>query len=207
MRTIRILREMAKPRYPGPTPSFTEYHLIRALNLIGARGKVGRGMLSSQLGLGEGTARTIIEHMKHSELISVTKEGCELTRKGGRMFREIRSRINDIKEIGSTGYELGKYNVGVLVKDSADNVNLGIEQRDAAVKAGATGAVTMVLKNAVLQVPPSNKKVKAEWLEPAKKLADLFRPNESDVIILCGAETKESAENGILAAALTLLNN
>jgi predicted transcriptional regulator len=207
LRTIRILKEMVKPTSPGPMPSFTEYHLIRALILIGSKGNVGRGTLSSQLGLGEGSGRTIIEHLKQAGLVAVAKEGCKLTKKGEKMFREIKSRITDILEIDETGYELGQYNVGILVKDSADNVNLGIEQRDAAVKAGATGAITLVFKDSVLQVPPSGSEARSKWPKPTERLEDIFKPHESDVIILCGAETKEIAENGVLAAASTLLKN
>lgn len=206
MKAVKTLREMVKPSAPGPTPSFTEHHLIRALNLIGERGRIGRGTLSSQLGLGEGSTRTIIEHLKEANLAFVSREGCQLTEKGKRTFREIKARIKEVKEIDQTGYELGKYNVAVLVKGVADRVRLGIEQRDAAVKAGARGAITMVYREGLLYIPPSEE-VRGEWIEPARKLVDLFKPENLDVIILCGADSKNDAENAVIAAALTLINN
>jgi predicted transcriptional regulator len=205
LKAIKTLREMVKPSAPGPAPSFTEHHLIRALNLIGERGKVGRGTLSSHLGLGEGSTRTIIEHLKEANLAFVSREGCELTEKGKRVFREIKAWIKEMKEIDQTGYELGKYNVGVLVKGVADRVRLGIEQRDAAVKAGAKGAVTMVYRKGLLFIPPSEE-VKGEWVEPVRRIIDLFKPEDLDVIILCGANSKDDAENAVIAAALTLIN-
>ena len=205
MKAIKTLREMVKPSAPGPAPSFTEHHLIRALNLIGERGKVGRGTLSSHLGLGGGSTRTIIEHLKEANLAFVSREGCELTEKGKRVFREIKAWIKEMKEIDRTGYELGKYNVGVLVKGVADRVRLGIEQRDAAVKAGAKGAVTMVYRKGFLFIPPSEE-VKGEWVEPVRRIIDLFKPEDLDVIILCGADSKDDAENAVIAAALTLIN-
>jgi predicted transcriptional regulator len=206
LKAIKTLREMVKPSAPGPVPSFTEHHLIRALNLIGERGKVGRGALSSHLGLGEGSTRTIIEHLKEANLAFVSREGCELTEKGKRVFREIKAWIKEMKEIDQTGSELGKYNVGVLVKGVADRVRLGIEQRDAAVKAGAKGAVTMVYRKGLLFIPPSEE-VKGEWVEPVRRIIDLFKPEDLDVIILCGADSKGDAENAVIAAALTLINN
>jgi hypothetical protein len=121
------------------------------------------------------------------------------------VFREIKAWIKEMKEIDRTGYELGKYNVGVLVKGVADRVRLGIEQRDAAVKAGAKGAVTMVYRKGLLFIPPSEE-VKGEWVEPVRRIIDLFKPEDLDVIILCGADSKDDAENAVIAAALTLIN-
>jgi hypothetical protein len=84
-------------------------------------------------------------------------------------------------------------------------VRLGIEQRDAAVKAGAKGAVTMVYRKGLLFIPPSEE-VKGEWVEPVRRIIDLFKPEDLDVIILCGADSKDDAENAVIAAALTLIN-
>jgi len=54
----------------------------------------------------------------------------------------------------------------------------GIEQRDSAVRAGASGAVTLIFKHRRLFMPPLDETEPKELPEIAKQLLDLFQPGK-----------------------------
>ena len=83
-------------------------------------------------------------------------------------------------------------------------VTNGIEQRDSAVRAGASGAVTLIFRQGRLFMPPPAKIESKEWPEISRQLLELFQPEENDVIIIGGADTEEKAEQGARAASWTL---
>jgi hypothetical protein len=93
-----------------------------------------------------------------------------------------------------------------VVRVSGDLVKRGVEQRDAAVRAGATGACTLVYKNGAYLMPTRDGDSK---LNPNDELSrilnDLFAPTDNDVLIIVSAPEKELAEYGAIAAALTLV--
>jgi hypothetical protein len=84
-------------------------------------------------------------------------------------------------------------------------VKSGIEQRDAAVRAGADGAVTLVVKHGELIMPPAADSKMRPKADNAKKIQETFQPQESDAIIIAGANSEQNAEEGARAAAWTLL--
>ena len=86
-------------------------------------------------------------------------------------------------------------------------VRLGIEQRDAAIRAGATGACTLVYHNKKLVMPMEH----GTWTSaPNAPLFDdlrkLFTPRDDDVIEIVSAPNTALAEHCTIAAALTLLD-
>lgn len=58
--------------------------------------------------------------------------------------------------IQKSSITLGKFNYAVLVKNMADAIKSGIEQRDIAIKAGAVGATTLIFKNGIFLIPETN---------------------------------------------------
>jgi hypothetical protein len=86
-------------------------------------------------------------------------------------------------------------------------VKRGIEQRDAAIRAGATGACTLVYRKGKLAMPMGDRE---EWT-PApndllfEDLRKIFDPTEHDVITIVSASDNGLAEHCAVAAALTLL--
>jgi hypothetical protein len=118
----------------------------------------------------------------------------------------LRRKVSSIKEIDAKQLSLDKVSAAVLVRASSRFVRRGIEQRDAAIRAGATGACTLVYRNRTYLMPLGEKD---STLDPKDSLAqilnDSFNPKDNDVIIITSASEKEIAENGTMAAALTLV--
>lgn len=69
---------------------------------------------------------------------------------------QILSCIPNETGIQKSSITLGKFNYAVLVKNMADAIKSGIEQRDIAIKAGAVGATTLIFKNGIFLIPETN---------------------------------------------------
>ncbi len=205
IKAVMVLRNLALRKVVGPSPSFTEFHLSKALEVIGERGPIGRAKLSEELKMGEGATRTLINHLQKAELIKATKWGCLLTRKGRAIIEELESKLLMKANVPRSSIAVEAHNLGILVKDAGHKIRSGIEQRDAAIKAGASSATTTIFRNDKLSVPPVNQRVSRDWMDAAAQILQIFNPEENDVIIICGDDTEENAEKGVMAAAWTLI--
>ena len=190
-------------RVPGALPLFNEFHLRKALCLI-AEGEIGRGRLAERLGLGEGSARTVVKILKTGGLIKTSRRGCELTPKGAALLKESRGCAIEVHTIEAGKLALGKRAVAVLVRRAGGKVRYGIEQRDAALKAGATGATTIVYRAGKLSAPAISDDVEQEFPQLAEIILLTFKPKENDVIVIGSADDEIAAEIGAEAAASTL---
>lgn len=200
-----LLRELIGEKAPGPTPSFSVVHVIRALELLGEK-PIGRNRLSQKLTLGEGATRTLIERLRSLSLIVVDRKGCAFSRKGRKLWSTLHATIPQKTVLKESGLTLAPFNVAILVKDGSSNVRFGIEQRDAALLAGAKGATTLISKNGRLTIPPDCRDLIKDFPEIHRRLVDSLKPGENDAIVIGSADTLEKAEFGALAAAWTLLD-
>ena len=200
-----LLEELCRARAPGPAPSFSEVHVLKAIEVIATAGRIGRASLARALGLGEGAVRTLLDRLSERGLTRTSRRGCELTELGLALWEKIRSRLAGKAEVGEPFLSLGKHNVALLVRGGAVKVRRGIEQRDEAVRAGATGAVTLVLREGRLAIPGITDDLSSERPEAAEHIMEALGPGEGDAIVICGADDPLVAEYGALAAALTLI--
>lgn len=202
----QILEKIASEKAPGPSPTFSLFHVLRAIELISEK-PTGRNKLAKNLNVGEGAVRTIIDRLKEANLITVSKAGCALTKNGLRLWREYKSVFEKKVEVGKNELTLADYNFAVLVKDCGLKVKSGVEQRDAAVMAGAKGATTIILRKGRLVIPSVSDNVAEDFPKAANQIIQLLQPKENDVVIIASSNTLEKAEYSTLAAAWTLLND
>jgi len=203
----KFLESLLEEKAPGPYPSFSVYHLIKGLELVAKTGQVGRGKLSEELKLGEGATRTLIERMKTPKLISVSKKGCALTEKGKKLWNEFESIFLQKTNIEKNELAFADCNVVVQIRGGAKKVRTGIEQRDAAVIAGAKGATTLVFKGKKLTMPNICQEVSHDYPIAHRQIMTLLKLRENDAVVICSAENWNKAEYGALAAAWTLIEN
>ena len=205
MKSLEVIERVTSKIAPGRAPSFTEAHVINALETIGTRKIVGRTRLSKELGLGEGTTRTLVKHLKREKLIEVSRKGMVLSESGKELFLKLRFHISDGVEIPSSPLTVGPYNVAVLVRNMGHAVKYGLEQRDAAIRAGASGATTLVFSQNKLTMPDVEEDVLKDASSIRVILMSKLRPQENDVIIIGSAEDKKRAEFGAKMSAFELL--
>ena len=206
MNVKEILNSLIKEKAPGPALTFTLLHLIKALELM-AEGPIGRGKLAKNLGIGEGTVRTIIKRLKDSNIIEISREGCHLTSFGRKLWEKFKKKIPKKVFLEKNEFSLAQYSVAVLVKGCGSKVRTGMKQRDAAIMVGADGATTMVVKDKKLIIPGVSDNIAKDYPVAYKQIVKLLNPEQNDVVIVGTAKTREKAEYGALAAALTLLED
>lgn len=181
----------------GPLPRFAEIHVRMALDLIAKHGRVGRKELMEELGVGEGSMRTILNQLKKRGLITSSRGGHVLTAKGRRSLgKPLKFAQIDVGDL-----TVGKVNVAALARGAATKVKRGIEQRDEAIKAGARGATVLVFKRGKLRFPDGFFNV---GKRDSEIIIKTFKPSEGDVIVIGAANDVNKAEAGARAAARTL---
>ncbi|MCS7142529.1 MAG: DUF4443 domain-containing protein [Aigarchaeota archaeon] len=198
------IKRAASAVSPGPLPQFTLPHLIKAITLIGEMKGIGRKRVSEIMGIGEGTARTMIQRLQDLGLIEVSRGGCKLTSKGEEVYESLRRLIQGPFTVKMSGVWEYSANVGVLIRGASKLIKYGIEQRDAAVRYGAKGALTVIRQDGRLVMPGSSD-VTSEYPVFADSLERTFRPRDGDVIIIVGAADELKAELGAIAAILVTL--
>jgi predicted transcriptional regulator len=182
----------------GPTPKFSLYHVWKTYDIINRQGPIGRKALSQALGIGEGSTRTILDKMIREGSVENTKMGAVLTDRGKKQFRNSGVSTAAVRIEGLT---ISSQDCAVLVKNMANSITTGYEQRDEAARAGAVGATTLIVKDGRLRFPAEEKEPDQTKLLP---LRAAFTIEENDVIIIGTAHSYEAAEIGAVTAALAL---
>ena len=185
----------------GPAPKFTPAHVYRALFKIREAEPIGRKRLAGELGIGEGSTRSIISILKASKLVRTRKLGMALTAKGKRIMEDIPLAM---AKLDAGDLTIGPVDAAVHIKGGASKVRMGIEQRDEAIKAGAMGATTIVCRAGRL-IALEDLDLDKAAREVAKSLRAAFDINDGDAVIVSTAADTGSAENGAIFAALSLL--
>lgn len=202
----RLIESLASPKGPGPSTTFSMFHLFYALELM-AEKPIGRTKLAEKLNVGEGAIRTIISRLKDAGLIVTSKEGCNLTDKGLSAWKRFEEVFPKRIKIEKTPLTTSEYNYAFLVKKRGHKVKSGIDQRDAAIISGARRALVIVSKKGHLVIESVSNSIEKDFPEAANKILKDLKPEDNDVIIIAGADNPIKAKRGAFAASWVLLNN
>ncbi|HEX7483206.1 MAG TPA: DUF4443 domain-containing protein [Candidatus Bathyarchaeia archaeon] len=200
----KFMQQIAGKKAPGPSTSFTIFHIFYALELL-SQNSLGRNKLAEKLNVGDGAVRTIISRLVDSGLVEISKEGCNLTKKGLEIwgqFKEIFPKRVEIPKSELTGSE---FNFAFLVKDSGQKVGSGIDQRDAAIIAGARKALVIVDRDGHLSIESVSDCIEQQYPKAANLLFEKLEPQNNDVIIIAGADSLLKAKRGAFAASWSLI--
>ena len=201
-----FIESLAGPKGPGPSTTFTMFHIYYALELM-AEKPIGRIKLAEKLNVGEGAIRTIVSRLKEAELILTSREGCKLTGKGLNIWKKFLDVFPKRGEIKKTALTTSNYNYAFLVKNKGQKIGSGIDQRDAAIMGGARRALVIVVKNGRLVIESVSDSIEEGFPEAANEIRDKFDVEDNDVIIIAGAENATKAKRGAFAASWVLIGN
>jgi len=168
---------------------------------------VGRIKLSNELELGIGTTRTILKHLKKERLIVSSRHGFAFSERGKRLFFNLMSRISGGIEVPNSPLTVGPLVIAVLVRDMAHKVGRGVEQRNTAIRAGASGATTLIFSRNKLTMASKKKHILKGISDIQDIIVSKLNPKENDVIIVGSGENRTNAEIGAIMAALKLLKS
>jgi predicted transcriptional regulator len=201
-----LIESLASPKGPGPSTTFSMFHIFYALELM-AEMPIGRNKLAKKLGVGNGAVRTIISRLKGSGLIVTSTEGCLLTDKGLSVWKNFEAIFPRREEFRKTALTTSAYSYTFLVKNKADRVKSGIDQRDAAIMGGARRALVIVFKNGSLMIESISNSLEKDFPEAADVILKDLKPEDNDVIIIAGAGSPLKAKRGAFAASWVLIDN
>ena len=155
--------------------------------------------------MGEGAVKTLILHLKEEGLADSLRSGTFLTKKGqkfvGELFRILPAECN----IPKCSVSLGKNNHAILLRNFAKEIKAGIEQRDASILYGATGAITLLYRKNKFVFP--NEEVDCLQKDKIVRsiLLENLKPHDGDVIIVATAYEPYVAEISAKSSALFTL--
>jgi predicted transcriptional regulator len=207
LKLFDIIERVTRKIAPGPAPAFNEAHVVKALELIDKYQTVGRIKLSKEMGLGEGTTRTLLKHLKNEGVTQSSRSGISFSGEGKKLFSDLRSQLSEGIDVPSSPLTVGAFNIAVLVRDAAQAIGSGMEQRDAAIKSGALGATTLIFSSNKLELPQEEENLCESMPELHDKLVTQLNPKENDVIIVGSGENRDLAEIGAKMAAIKLLKS
>lgn len=201
---MKTLEKVTNRYAPSRVLSFDIVHVFTALQMIGKdNNTTSRSALCKALALGEGTVKTLVKHLKMQGIIETSNRGTKLTAKGKNICEGLLAPIPAEMSLPKCSVALSKFNYAVLVREFGFAVRLGIEQRDAALKMGATGATTLLFKENKFVMPANNEDSLKKEGEIRRMLVEKLNPREGDVIIIGSANSNEkTAELGAKNAAL-----
>ena len=165
---------------------------------------VGRLKLSKDLQLGEGETRTLVRHLKKEGLVEVSRSGISLSIAGRKLLSSLRAILSEQVEVPFSPLTVGRFNVAVQVKGMKKSVRNGLEQRDAAITAGAKGATTLVFTKNRLAMAGAVEAL-SETSSSVVAVLSKLSLKEGDVIVIGSADERFKAELGVKTAALELL--
>ena len=200
----KFMQQIAGKKAPGPSTTFTIFHVFYALELM-AQKPLGRNKLAEKLNVGDGAVRTIISRLKEASLIETSKEGCNLTKKGLEIWQQFEEIFPKRVEIPKSELAESEFNFAFLVKNCGKKVGSGIDQRDAAIIAGARKALVIVFRNRHLCIESVSDCLEQQYPKAAGLILKELRPQDNDVVIIAGADSRSRAKRGAFAASWSLI--
>ncbi len=200
----KFLAQVAGKKAPGPSTTFTIFHVYYALELM-AKEPIGRNKLAEKLSVGDGAVRTIISRLREAGLIETSKEGCNLTKKGLEIWQQFQEIFPKQVDIPKNELTTSVFNHAFLVRNSGKRVKSVIDQRDAAIIAGARNALVMVFRQGHLCVESVSDSIEKQYPKAADVILKELVPKENDVVIVAGADSALKAKRGAFAASWSLI--
>jgi len=202
---VRALEKVATRYAPSRLLSFGAVHVLVALQVMQQKGHASRDALCKRLGLGGGAAKTLVKHMKMRGLVETSNGGTRMTAKGRVVCQGIMSAIPAEMALPKSSVALGRHNYAVLLKEFGFAVGSGIEQRDAAIRMGATGATTLLYSEGRFVMPDSSHEPLKKEPGLRRELIEKLRPQDGDAVIIGSADTSKVAELAAKDAALVTI--
>jgi len=192
----------------GARRTRSEIKELLMLLLLKFEGPIGRYSLKEMLGLSEreGVVKSMLSDLQRGGYVSSGRPGSKLTVKGEKLLEQHLNAhsIVDVKCLSLQPLETGPTSFIVHLRGRAEAIISGMNERDAAVRAGALGATVLTFKNGMLSVPTVYHNLSSKYPDLAKRIYESFSLADGDALIVASAENRWRALEGVLAAAKAL---
>ena len=188
-----------EPQY-GPMFRFNDANVYWALYVLSDGKRMGRKRLAEEVGVGEGSMRRIIDTLKEWGFILIKQTGITITKAGQAFLNQLPIRPVSVN-LGEA--VVGEFQQAVLVLGAANKVVNGMEQRDMGIKVGGAGCTTIVIRDGNLMVPP-DWNIDEKDPDLAYKIRKDSGITQSDALVVGGADSRTSAVEAAITAALSM---
>ncbi|MGB9622939.1 MAG: hypothetical protein ACPL07_03740, partial [Candidatus Bathyarchaeia archaeon] len=108
MSAFATLKRLSRSTASGLSPAYSEAHVLKAIEIIGSLAGIGRKMLSKELGLGEGTVRTLVKRLKDEGILESSRGGMFLTGLGEKLLGDLHKSLR-ATELEETILTVGRF--------------------------------------------------------------------------------------------------
>jgi len=167
---------------------------------------MGRYRLKSLLGLSEheGVVKLMLNELSREGYVEASRAGCCLTARGEAFLRALLKRYGIIQIKDMDLKALGLEGESFVLQVGGRCPQRIIELRDAAVRAGADGMVSIYNEKGHLKIPAVYNDLDLNRPIASKRLRDLFGISLGDMFMIGLSEDKWRTLEGVLAAAMEL---
>ncbi len=180
----------------GNKPNYEEEDITRTFLSLNEK-PVSRQELSKKLDLGEGTIRTILDILRKKGLVESNNQGNILSGKG-----KNKKKYEKPKRLSLKTYKDLK-SCGLLIR-KADNIKIGFELRDEAIRRGTHSAL-IFRYDKELKLPNSEVNFKEEYRQDYESIIKSFRLEEKCIVIVTFDKNYSVCENAAIAVANKML--
>lgn len=196
---VRVLLEKLEKKKAGVPLRFLPVDAVRLLWALRSATE-SRGGLAKRLGVGEGSVRTILSFLVQEGLVETSREGCFLSKKGGRFLQDFSLRIS-CGALPASAISFGLPAFAARVRKVLPEGN-GQMGRDLAVRLGAQGATIFCFEKGGFRIPFEGGKNFFE-AKVSQQLRALFYPvQEQDFFAVCFGEDCVAVERAAFSIAL-----
>ena len=204
-KNIQTLQNIVSRKGSSKILTFSIPHVYKALQMLSNEKFVSRATFANEIHLGEGAVKTLIRHLKESEMVKSTRSGTFLTDKGQKLIKEIQNILPKECTIKKSNVIQGKFNHAILIKKYSNLIKTGLEQRDYAILYGSSGCTTIIFKNSNFVFPGDERDCFKEEPYTKKVLLNKLEPQDGDVIIISSSDDPFVAEISAKNSALWTL--
>ncbi len=204
---IRILQKVVSRRGSSKVLTFGAPHVLKAIQLLHKETYVSRDSFCKALHLGEGAVKTLILHLKEEGFVDSVRSGTFLTKKGQKFTNEFFKMMPAECPVPKSAITEAKNNYAVLLRNFAREIKSGLEQRDAAILYGATGAITILFRKNKFVFPGEEVDCLRSDKKTRQKLLQVLHPHDGDVIIIATSPNPFVSEIAVKNSALYTMSS
>ena len=202
---LHILQSIVSRKGSSKILTFSIPHVYKALQLLIVDKYVSRATFGQDIHLGEGAVKTLVSHLKEKGIIESVQSGSYLTPKGKAIIKTISRVLPKECDIKDCKLLPGPYNHAIIIKGYANSIQVGIEQRDYAVRYGATSCSTILFTDSKFVFPKETNDCFYNDMTTKNYIISKMSPKESDVVIIASAQEPFVAEIAAKSSALLTL--
>lgn len=160
-------------------------------------GAMGRRTLVERTGITEMTTRTHLNKLRDAGWVKMEKAGTSLTQSAKRALAAYFDTVSAVHELAISDLTLYRANMGALLRGCAESFGKSLILRDAAVRAGAAGAVFLIRSDEGWMFSEEDVLLCKQYAAEAEELDRRFDSREGDLLAIVFAVERAQARRGL----------